>query len=78
MKRFFMLVLITGLVVGGYSCNSSTEKTSDTLGIEESESPLDPMEQELFEEDKQYEQQNDLQQNWGEAEDAIPEEDLGD
>lgn len=73
-----MLVLITGLVVGGYSCNSSTEKTSDTLGIEESESPLDPMEQELFEEDKQYEQQNDLQQNWGEAEDAIPEEDLGD
>ena len=78
MKRFFMLVLITGLVVGGYSCNSSTEKTSDTLGIEESESSLDPMEQELFEEDKQYEQQNDLQQNWGEAEDAIPEEDLGD
>ena len=78
MKRLFMLVLITGLVVGGYNCNRSTEKTSDNLGIEESESALDPMEEELFEEEKQYEKPNDLLQKWGEAEDDIPEEALGD
>ena len=78
MKRLFMLVLITGLVAGGNNCNRSKEKTSDNLGIEESESAFDPMEQELFEEEKQYEKPNDLLQKWGEAEGDIPEEDLGD
>lgn len=55
MKRRFILVLITGLVLGGYSCNRSTEKTSESLSIEESASALDPMEREIFEEGEENE-----------------------
>ena len=47
MKKIFMLALIVGLIIGGYNCNRSTDKTNEGLGIEESESALDPMEKEI-------------------------------
>jgi len=55
MKRFIMLALITGVVLGGYNCNRSTEKTGESLGIEESESPPDAMEQEIIKEGEEIE-----------------------
>ena len=55
MKRLFILMLITGLVLGGYNCNRSTEKASESLGIEEFDSEPDPMEREIFEEGEERE-----------------------
>ena len=55
MKRLIILALITGVVLGGYNCNRSTEKTSESLGIEESELAPDPMEQEIIKEGKEIE-----------------------
>jgi hypothetical protein len=77
MKRLFIPALIAGLILGGYNCNRSTEKTGESLSIEESGSELDPMEKELFEEEKQFETQNDLLRQWEQPEDDIPEEELG-
>ena len=58
MKKLCIVVLLAGLVLGGYNCNRSPEKTSEGLGIEDSESALDPMEKEIFEEGEETENLN--------------------
>ena len=78
MKRFFALLLISGLVLGGYNCNPSAEKMGEELSIEEPEPEYDLMEKEIIKEADQYEKQPDLLQKWEESEEDIPEENLGD
>jgi hypothetical protein len=76
MGKLFMIILIVGLILGGYTCNPSTEKRNEELSIEELEPEYDSMEKEIIEESNQYEKQTDLLQKWEEPEDEIFEEDL--
>ena len=80
MEKLFVVILITGLVLGGYTCNPSTEKMNQELSIEELEPEYDLMEREIIEESNQYEKQADLLQKWEweEPEDDSLEESLGD
>lgn len=75
MIRFCTLLLISGLVLGGFNCNPSAEKMSEELSIEEQEPEYDLMEREIIKEANQYEKQGDLLQ---ESEEDILEENVGD
>ena len=75
MIRFCTLVLISGLILGGFNCNPSAEKMSEELSIEEQEPEYDLMEREIIKEANQYEKQGDLLQ---ESEEDILEENVGD
>ena len=80
MAKLFMIMLIVSLILGGYTCNPSTEKMNEELSIEELEPEYDSMEKEIMEESNQYEKQTDLLEKWEweEPEDHILEEDLAD
>jgi endonuclease V-like protein UPF0215 family len=75
MIRFCTLLLISGLILGGFNCNPSAEKMSEELSIEEQEPEYDLMEREIIKEANQYEKQGDLLQ---ESEEDILEENVGD
>jgi hypothetical protein len=77
MKKIFTLLLLSGLVLGGYNCNQSSGKKSEELAIEEQEPEYDVMEKEIIEEANQYGTQTDSLNKWEESEDDIFEEDLG-
>jgi len=47
MKKIALFLLAAGIVLGGYSCDRSADRTGERLGTEESESVLDPMEQDI-------------------------------
>ena len=78
MIGFFILLLISGLVLGGFNCNPSAEKMSGELSIEEQEPAYDLMEKEIIKEADQYEKQTGLLQIWEESEEDTPEENSGD
>ena len=80
MEKLCMIILIVGLILGGYTCNPSTEKMNEELSIEEMGPEYDSMEKEIIEESNQYEKQTDLLQKWEweGPEDDILKEDLGD
>ncbi len=78
MIRFCTLLLISGLILGGFNCNPSAEKMNEELSIEEQEPEYDLMEKEIIEEADQYEKQTDLLPKGEETEEDIPEEDLDD
>ena len=76
MERLFIIVLIAGLLIGGYNCSRSTEKTSEEMTIEEVEPEYDPMEKEIMEEGDWIEKQKNALKEGREAEDDIREENI--
>ena len=78
MERLFIIVLIVGLVLGGYNCNRADDKTVEELTIEGRELDYDSMERELIEEEKWIEKQKKELNGGRESEEDDLAEDLSD
>ncbi len=77
MERLFIIVLIVGLVLGGYNCNRADDKTVKELTIEGRELDYDSMEREIIEEEKWIEKQKKELKEGSETVEDNFEEDLG-
>ena len=77
MKRLLMIVLIIGLLLGGYNCNRSADQATEELTIEGRELDYDSMEREIHEEEKWIEKQKKELKEGSEPEEDNLAEDLG-
>ena len=78
MERLFIIVLIVGLLLGGYNCNRSAEITSEELTTQELDLEYDSMEKEILREEEWIEKQANSLKAGRETEENSFEEDLGD
>lgn len=79
MKKFWIVMLILGLVLGGSSCGRSTEKSKADYSTEKSEEELNLMERELIEDEKLLEKEYKVEEEVMEEERAeVSDEEWGD